>query len=549
MAVSGTPSSGNDTLTGDNANDTIIGQQGDDSIAAGGGDDVVLGDVRLSINGALDSDQTSGWSIGTVDGWTNANGGGIERWADGFLGLPTYDGSAFIELDANANGGAPANIDHIQTEIALDTGVTYTLTFGHAARPSAINDDFEVVHNGTVIATISPSSTFFFSYSSVTLTGLSGTDTIGFREIAGQDNGLGPLLDNVQISLTPSSAAASGFSYDDTIDGGAGNDSLYGQEGDDRIIGGLGTDYMQGGIGADVFVATDGDTQDIIGDFVIGEDMLDVLGLDNGSGGLVQTSDVTLTSDGQGGSILTFPNGEQIILRGIDPSLLDSDAALEAIGIPCFVAGTRIATPNGNVPVENLKEGDLVLRHSDKAGDSARVLRVFRRDLSARDLIAMPTLRPVRITQGALGNGLPARDLLVSRQHRMLVSSVISKRMFGSDEVLLPAIRLAQFDGIHVDTTLPEVSYYHVLLEQHDVIFAESAPTESLLTGTEAMKTLSIEAQIELQLLFPELRHPSFTPCPARPIPDRRRQKQLVARHLKNRKPPLDGLHKKKARG
>lgn len=549
MAVSGTPSSGNDTLTGDNADDTIIGLQGDDSIAAGGGNDVVHGDVLLTVNGALDSNQTSGWSIGAVDGWTNANGGGIERWADGFQGLSTFDGSAYIELDGNANGGAPGDIDHIQTEVELDTGITYTLSFGHAARAAAITDDFEVVHNGTVVATISPSTTSFFSYSSVTLTGLSGTDTIGFREIGSQDNSLGPLLDNIQISLTPASASGSGFTYNDTIDGEAGDDTLYGQEGDDRIIGGLGNDYIEGGIGNDVFVATDGDTQDVIGDFVIGEDMLDVLGLDNGSGGLVLTSDVAVSSDGQGGSILTFPNGEQIILRGIDPSLLDTDAELEAIGIPCFISGTRIATPAGNVPVETLKEGDLVLRHGDDAKDSARVLRVFRRDLSTRDLIATPTLRPVRITRGALGNGLPARDLLVSRQHRMLVSSVISKRMFGAEEVLLPAIRLTECDGIYVDTTVPEVSYYHVLLEQHDVIFAEDAPTESLLTGAETMKTLSIEAQIELQLLFPELRHPSFAPCPARPIPDRKRQKQLVARHLKNDKPLLDGLRKQKARG
>ncbi len=123
----------------------------------------------------------------------------------------------------------------------------------HAARAGgSVNDDFEVTHNGVVIATISPSTTTSFTTTEITITGLSGTDTIGFREIASQDNGLGPLLDNIQISLTEAEVASGVFSYDDIIDGGAGDDIIYGQEGDDIITGGTGNDYIEGGIGNDV---------------------------------------------------------------------------------------------------------------------------------------------------------------------------------------------------------------------------------------------------------------------------------------------------------
>ena len=92
-------------------------------------------------------------------------------------------------------------------------------------------------------------------------------------------------------------------------------------------------------------------------------------------------------------------------------------------------------------------------------------------------------LWPVRICVGALGNGLPERDLLVSRQHRMLVSSRIALRMFGQADVLIPAIRLTALPGIAIDTNVTEVEYFHILLANHEVVFAEGAATESLYTG------------------------------------------------------------------
>lgn len=541
MAVTGTPTSGDDTLTGDGADDEVIGQEGSDSIDGGGGNDTIYGDVRLLDNGELDSNQSNNsWGLRTtLDGWFNTGSSGrIETWGDGFFGLSPADGSAFIELDVHGNGG----LDHLQTNLELDTGLTYTLSFDHAARPgSGVNDDFEVTHNGIVIATISPSSIGSFTTTEVTITGVSGTDTIGFREIAGQSNGVGVLLDNVQISLTQAEVDAGSFTYDDILDGGAGDDNIYGQEGDDTITGGTGNDYMEGGIGDDVFVLADGSGSDVIGDFTIGEDLLDVSNLTDATGNPVDVDDATVTSDGEGGSILTFPNGEQIRLRNIAPSDLDTDQELRDIGIPCFVAGAMIMTTRGEIAVEDLVEGDGIVTLCSNGGRHVmrEIRRIFRREVVTTN----PKLHPVRILAGALGNGAPKRDLLVSRQHRMLVQSKIADRMFGTPEVLIPAIKLTELPGIFVEEEVETVEYFHLLFDQHEVIYAEGAPTESLFTGPETLKAISPEAREEIMAIFPEIADLDYKPTPARYIPEGKQQKHLMARHLKNNKPCLAGSY------
>ncbi|MBQ4809008.1 Hint domain-containing protein [Phaeobacter sp. HS012] len=204
--------------------------------------------------------------------------------------------------------------------------------------------------------------------------------------------------------------------------------------------------------------------------------------------------------------------------------------------ITCFARGTLIETDRGRIVVEALVAGDRVL----VADGSYRPLRmVMSRKLSAAEVADNPKLRPVRITAGALGHGLPERDLLVSRQHRMLVSSKISERMFVAPEVLVAAVRLTELPGIFVEPSGEPVEYFHLLCDQHEVIFAEGAPTESLFTGAEALKALSPEAYEEITLLFPELLATQAAARSACPIPSGRQQRQLVARHLKNNKPIL----------
>ena len=204
--------------------------------------------------------------------------------------------------------------------------------------------------------------------------------------------------------------------------------------------------------------------------------------------------------------------------------------------IACFVRGTMIETDRGLIPVENLKAGSRVLT----ADGVYKTLRIpMSRKLSAQDLRDNPKLTPIRITAGALGDGMPKRDLLVSRQHRMLVSSKICERMFGKPDVLIAAIRLTELPGIFIEPTEMDVEYFHLLFDQHEVIFAEGAPTESFFTGPEAIRSMNKKAREEILTIFPGISANDYTPTPARHIPQGKLQKMLVARHLKNNQPAI----------
>ncbi|KIC43530.1 hypothetical protein RA27_08780 [Ruegeria sp. ANG-R] len=205
-------------------------------------------------------------------------------------------------------------------------------------------------------------------------------------------------------------------------------------------------------------------------------------------------------------------------------------------GMPCFTRDTRITTQLGPEVIQTLRPGDLI----PTLGRGLCPIRwIGNRSFDRKALQDNPRLWPVRIPAGTLGGGLPGRDLLVSRQHRMLVQSRIAQRMFGATEVLIPAIKLTAMPGIYVDESVDRVEYFHLLFDRHQVIYAENAPTESLYTGPEALKALSAESRREIFEIFPELADLDYRADPARPIPRGRLQAQLITRHLKNNKPLL----------
>ena len=203
--------------------------------------------------------------------------------------------------------------------------------------------------------------------------------------------------------------------------------------------------------------------------------------------------------------------------------------------ITCFARGTRIQTPLGRVNIEHLDVNDWV----DTVDNGPQKIRwIGRRSLRKHELLENPGLRPVRILAHALGKQLPERDLLVSRQHRMLVSSKIAERMFGQREVLISAIKLTALPGIFVDEQIETVEYFHLLFEDHQLVLAEGAKTESLYLGTETQTALSPEARREVDLILPEL-SASLIPDTARHVPLGRLQRKLMKRHLKNQRQPL----------
>ncbi len=203
--------------------------------------------------------------------------------------------------------------------------------------------------------------------------------------------------------------------------------------------------------------------------------------------------------------------------------------------VPCFVEGTSIQTRDGPRRIETLIPGDVVTT----LDNGPQIIRwIGSRELDSIDLRVKPKLRPVRIARGALGNGLPKDDLRVSRQHRMLVRSPIAARMFSKPEVLVPAHELVGMPGISIEEDDQQVTYFHILFDRHEVIFAEGAPSESLFTGPQALKGIGEEATAEIAELFPEIMSETYAPEMARIIPRTGGQtRTLVKRHLKNSKP------------
>lgn len=207
--------------------------------------------------------------------------------------------------------------------------------------------------------------------------------------------------------------------------------------------------------------------------------------------------------------------------------------------LTCYLNGTRILTPNGEVQIEDLCVADHVVtldcrEKPDAPNDGYNVIRwIGSTKISTLELAANPKLRPVRILAGALGNNLPKRDLLISQQHRMVVSSPIANRMFDGD-VLVPAIKLTDLPGIYIDESITELEYFHLLFDKHEIIIAESAPSESLYTGPEALKAVSPEARLEILTLFPELENDEYNFEPALVFPERKKMKKLIERHRTN---------------
>ncbi|WP_171182193.1 Hint domain-containing protein [Ruegeria sp. HKCCD8929] len=266
------------------------------------------------------------------------------------------------------------------------------------------------------------------------------------------------------------------------------------------------------------------DPDDVLNFFDIGGGTTNITAVNGLAAGVTSTNIVVPTGPGAATYSIQFKEGNP------DPIFLPVTPG----GPVCFCRGTRIAALVGSMNVEDLREGDLI---PNVEGDFRVLQKILRQEFGVRALCDSPALRPVRITAGALGNGLPERDLLVSRQHRMVVSSKIANRMFETHEVLVPAILLTELPGIYVDETVEAVEYFHLVFDQHEVIRAEGAPTESLYPGPEALRSLSPEAREEIQAIFPEITCPEHVPVSARLIPARLRQKRLVARHRKNSMP------------
>lgn len=147
-----------------------------------------------------------------------------------------------------------------------------------------------------------------------------------------------------------------------------------------------------------------------------------------------------------------------------------------AEGVICFGSGTMIETDQGAKLIEDIAVGDLV--QTKDAGFQPVQWAGCRRMTGAR-LYAMPELRPVRIMAGALGIGEPTEDLLVSPDHRILLKGNKARLLFNTEEVLVAAKDLINGRTVVSDHRVREITYHHLLFENHQILFANGIESES----------------------------------------------------------------------
>ena len=191
-----------------------------------------------------------------------------------------------------------------------------------------------------------------------------------------------------------------------------------------------------------------------------------------------------------------------VVRLSLDPGAGAAAAKDDAGGVICFTPGTRILTPRGPQPVETLRAGDEVQTRDD----GVQPIRwIASRRMTGARLFAMPHLRPVRLRAGALGKDIPDDGLLVSPQHRLLVRGDRARALFNADEVLVTARDLVDGDRIAVDLRLRQVTYIHLLLDAHQVIWANGVETESFHPASAALTALGEDDRARLETEWPGL--------------------------------------------
>ncbi|WP_345229385.1 Hint domain-containing protein [[Roseibacterium] beibuensis] len=216
---------------------------------------------------------------------------------------------------------------------------------------------------------------------------------------------------------------------------------------------------------------------------------------------------ILLFSDG-----LPAPDREHTIIACSDRFLRDPDS--DAPAVICFTPGTRLRTEDGDVAIEDLGPGDRILTRDDGPQE---VIWSGNRRMSGARLFAMPEQRPIRLRACALGVDRPDADLVVSPEHRVLIGGAASRDLFGEAEVLVRAADLVGDAQISVDHSLRETYYIHLMLERHQVVWANGLQVESFHPGYMGLDHLSRLHRDYLFELRPELeRDPHAYGAPAR---------------------------------
>ncbi|MFV0514609.1 MAG: Hint domain-containing protein [Jhaorihella sp.] len=239
---------------------------------------------------------------------------------------------------------------------------------------------------------------------------------------------------------------------------------------------------------------------------------------------LSNTSFGTLTTNSTTGTYTFTPNwaniaatgSDQVVsftVTGTDGGSSETDTVVINLLI-CVARGTRIATTRGPVAVEDLACGDLVCTMD---GAPQPVRWIGSRRVPVQEMTRDPSLRPVRFEPDAMGAGRPERALRVSPQHRVFLQDWRAQLMFGEDQVLVPAKSLVNDSTVRREAGDEDIEYFHILFDEHQIMFTEGLATESFHPGAYTLAELDAPVRRELLKLFPHLQDDTGYGAVARP--------------------------------
>ncbi len=286
----------------------------------------------------------------------------------------------------------------------------------------------------------------------------------------------------------------------DTIMGGDGDDLIYAGAGNDVIGGGSGSDTLYGHGGADVFVVSANSGTNYIEDYNAGDG--DIIAINYP--GITNYAELQpyLSDDGNFGTLISLPDGSVTQVKWLNYNTQSaSNFTFESSPI-CFTPGTLIETDAGLVPVEDLAVGDRVLT-LDNGFEPVRW--TGRRSFSAAELTRRPELCPVRIRASAMAPGWPAADLVVSPQHRVLVSHACMAILHAEAQVLVAAEHLIDGRGITREPAGAGVTYIHFMFDRHEVVLSNGAWSESFNADRRSMGLVGEAQRAEILAIFPGL--------------------------------------------
>jgi Ca2+-binding RTX toxin-like protein len=460
---------GSDYIDGRASNDILYGGADNDSIYGGTGDDASYGGTGTDQIYAGDGNDSSFGDEGNDLVYGGLGNDLIDGGADndslyGDAGNDSIGGGSGNDL-AYGGDGNDAAYGGSGTD-SLYGGAGSDLLYG--------GDGSDLLDGGGV-----GNDTLYGDAGNDSLSGGDGNDLM--------DGG----ADNDVLDAGTGNDSAFGGSGQDTLYGGAGNDALSGGDGndllaggdgDDVLFGGTGVDSLYGGVGNDTIYASLGGVIDGGG----GNDVLNLTG--QAPYQIVRTPGVP------GSGVINFLDSAGHVIGTLAYSNVENI-------VSCFTPGTEITTPKGGVLIEQLRVGDVVVTRDN----GSQVVRwIGSRRISRDEMRQDPSLRPILIKAGAMGDGLPETDMMVSRQHRMLVSGQRAELLFGTDEVLVRAQHLLCLPGVSV-AEVDEVTYLHILFDRHEVVLANGAWSESFQPGDRTLGGMDADQRDEICKIFPEL--------------------------------------------